>query len=977
MRRLPAWTYRSGWKKMKKLWQLGGAAVLCALILSACGGGGGGGDHGASPSSDNGLAPETVAVTFDQPNVQLSVVEGEDRQVNLQASFDHKGTREFYVFAEEDERLSRLGDSHSFGTNLPLFFGLASDLSVGVHDSEIVLRMCHDEACQQELVGSPVRLPVHVEVKPNIQVSASSVVLQRLGRDAAPSKSVDVSVPAEAGSVTASWAPWTPAGLSMSFDGSRLTIEAGQIRAGTYQGTVLLQSQGDRRYSKTVNVSYTVAAPADGEKEFGLSQYNVSLNLDQGKTVSTRIKVVRPSWSNAWSEPVLTSGAPLFSIKRVSDDEYDIVANAQGIERGTYSGSVRFSADHDIDVPLWASVEPSFTVNFGSSEVSFNLSDAIVEAQLKKAVGVSVRDSVVAAWHAVSQAPWLKVINPDGLTGNALWLEVDKAQLPLLPGIRQAVVEVGIDRPGTEKQRLTVTLNNDMQAIRAAVSGSLVGSQGMVVLTGNFKRSTDWAQMVSSGRLSVTGAKLLDQPRVQYNAQAPQYSEVVPNDPRLLLQLSDAKPGTPVKINFAPGLLATQVQVNVVEANAAPAGYVALPFGAYRPPRYVPALHALYWAGEGKIFRWAHDEASWQLTQASLSGVIDASVSSDESRVYALVENGVLSYDVTTVTYLREGVLAPSPFGGTYLFDKQASWTGNALVNVIDGRSFASIVNPGDSASVRQGVAWITGEDGLAASRVPDLSITPHLAYANETNSFRSQSAGNVGATLMRSPNGRAMAVMDANQGIWVYRVDGSDGFIYGAYARQGLGVAALTDDGLWLKTDGSVIIGGIPTSSSVAGKLPLTHVAGAYGITGDGRFALIYGYRLEDRGNGSQRAADAALWVIDASHIYSSDWGDAPILGRIPLPDAVGCTSTSLASGETCRHQAVITMDPSGLTAFITGPRGVAAVPLPQTWPGNAAVAVSSSGRASAQSMSLSRGAKPQSKRVISVIRGAYYSGH
>jgi hypothetical protein len=43
-----------------------------------------------------------------------------------------------------------------------------------------------------------------------------------------------------------------------------------------------------------------------------------------------------------------------------------------------------------------------------------------------------------------------------------------------------------------------------------------------------------------------------------------------------------------------------------------------------------------------------------------------------------------------------------------------------------------------------------------------------------------------------------------------------------------------------------------------------------------------------------------------------------------------VGCTSTTLATGETCQHTASITLAPGSDSAFVLGPRGVAAVALP-----------------------------------------------
>jgi hypothetical protein len=47
-----------------------------------------------------------------------------------------------------------------------------------------------------------------------------------------------------------------------------------------------------------------------------------------------------------------------------------------------------------------------------------------------------------------------------------------------------------------------------------------------------------------------------------------------------------------------------------------------------------------------------------------------------------------------------------------------------------------------------------------------------------------------------------------------------------------------------------------------------------------------------------------------------------------VPLTDAVGCTAT-LVAGELCEHGANVTVAPGDASAFVLGPRGVAAVSL------------------------------------------------
>jgi hypothetical protein len=54
-----------------------------------------------------------------------------------------------------------------------------------------------------------------------------------------------------------------------------------------------------------------------------------------------------------------------------------------------------------------------------------------------------------------------------------------------------------------------------------------------------------------------------------------------------------------------------------------------------------------------------------------------------------------------------------------------------------------------------------------------------------------------------------------------------------------------------------------------------------------------------------------------------------APVLATVAM-QPLGCTA-AFAEGETCLHTAAITVAPGDRTAFLVGPRGVAAVPLPE----------------------------------------------
>jgi hypothetical protein len=146
-----------------------------------------------------------------------------------------------------------------------------------------------------------------------------------------------------------------------------------------------------------------------------------------------------------------------------------------------------------------------------------------------------------------------------------------------------------------------------------------------------------------------------------------------------------------------------------------------------------------------------------------------------------------------------------------------------------------------------------------------------------------------------------------------------------------GVNLVAVDDEAsVLVSSDGTLRDNSTSVRAHLANVLPQFYVPGGFGITRDGNFGLVYGYRIETV-SGQQRAKDAGIWVVDLRGAKGAVSGEAslPVLGRIALPDAVGCT-TSLAQDEACVHQATITVSPSSQNAFVLGPRGLASVQIP-----------------------------------------------
>ena len=209
---------------------------------------------------------------------------------------------------------------------------------------------------------------------------------------------------------------------------------------------------------------------------------------------------------------------------------------------------------------------------------------------------------------------------------------------------------------------------------------------------------------------------------------------------------------------------------------------------------------------------------------------------------------------------------------------------------------------------------------------MPELTSAP--APCDPGIRMGPESGTTFGTGLVRSANGSFVESIDPLGQRSIYRA--AQRFWVGAGTlSNGLTLVAAADTGLRIvRSDGMLLDGNDKELGNLASVVPFTHVAGGYGLSSGGRFGLVYGYRVSGTG-AAQRATDAMVWVIDLDTVATTGIANAPVIAAIALPQAVGCTDV-LAAGESCQHTASISVAPGDATAFVLGPRGVAAVPLP-----------------------------------------------
>lgn len=869
------------------------AVCALALLLGACGGGGGGGD-GAPDAGLEGVA----TAAFESPEGTVTQVAGHRLRVAVRATIRYTGTAALYVVLEESGGLAVDGTLGASGgtVDAELTFDARP---AGRYETQLRLRTCFDAACARP-AGPPGLMTLWYEVTPNIEAPAR-IVLERSGREPAPAARIPVRIPAAAGAVAMQVETSNRDQFGIVFDGGELAVTTRQERAGTYRARVTFENPADTRYRASIDVEYTVHAPEGGERPLQLSDTRFELYLSQGQTATRRVSLTRSTWTDALGTPTVWQPDSPCTVQPLGGDVYDIAVDTAGRPAGTHYCTVLVPEGPTGD---GGRVEVIVQVGYAialETPLSLTVQPASTVTDLRMRSAVLSADPGPQRWSARSLTPWLAVVTPSGTTGiDALVVEVDAAAVPRLGRAETAEVEIRSDRPGTLPMVVNVAVGSMIPRLDHASARTIVGSRARLYFEG-FMPEYHGSALLNSGAIQVEGARLLD--------------AVMLNDARffgrqavLRVDVDQAQPGRDVTVRVEAPLSPSQKRFAVEAPAAVPAGHAALPAGRYRPVSYGPGLDAVYFAGEGRVYRWRHAGGSWQLDSAALPGVIDATLRPDEATLHATAGRDVVALDPLTLTQTGRATLpSDAPVFGD--FDLTPPDGLRALAHAADLRAFASKRGSGLSGD-RTGAAWLWGEG--------TVDIAAAVAWGGPGTGLSGPATG---SGLVRSVSGGAL--------VSVYGPASAEVYLAEARAPVAMSgpfpparVAAVSDngrrvvfaDGSW--RDGDVLYG------SVANLLTAGHVAGGYALDGAGSFAFVYAYRIADEG-GTERARDAALWVIDLR-------GGAPaVAATLPLSDAVGCTAQRLPD-EACRHDGLVTIADGAASAFVIGPHAVAALPLP-----------------------------------------------
>jgi hypothetical protein len=885
--------------------------IFVVAIVSACGGGGGGAGGGGSSGSP---AAATFSAAFSPASINTSTIAGYAQPVSYSATLTYTGMSSLYLVAEGDAKILASITGNVAGNSLSGVITFRGDLAVGNYSTTFYVHACLDTQCKSEVSGSPVSLPITFAVLPNIQVQQQQVSLQRTGTDPAPTALVQVTVPPAAGTVTMT-ATGPADAFSASFDGAAIHIATSQVRAGQYSLQLALQGSSDPRYTQTVTVTYTVYPPPGGEQVLSVSPNSVNVVVPQGMSLTQQLVVTPPTWTSNWDPPQVLDTRGMLSLANLGNNVYQLTFNAASAQIGSYSADVTFSAGPTGGTAT-AHVNWSVAASFYTTgNFVVTLDATSTSASLQMSAPVVTVDGVPATWSASTSALWMQVSPTSGTTGtNPLVVTID----PTLGGTDNWTyagnVNLSINRTGTSPEAVPVGVYNNLPELQRSIA-VLSGTGGRIYIDGAIPGLS--SALLSTNSLSVTGATLA---AASYRDD----TRFIGTVSLLALDVTGAVPGIPIVISANTPLASSQVSVAVKAPVQVTPAFAALAFGAYRPAVYAPGLDAFYFSSPDTVYRWAQASGSWSLGQFALGGgVTGVALRQDEQQLYAAIGPNLVRLDPITLALTAEGgPLFDASGGADVQFDGTAPATMATLAYASDGRAIASVANPLNLQLINGSAYWISGHS--TTRKLPDLTAGPQVADPGTTYVGNGQS----GVGLAASPSRHVITATDPGGNVALYQASLAR-WSPGSRQPSGTAIVAVSDNGQrMVRSDGIVLDSGSEIGNLI-GVVPFTHQVGGYGLSQDGHYGLVYGYQVNPV-NGAQPASDGTVWVVDLSQLPATPLTSSAIVATIALSSPVGCTSSTLATGETCQHNASITVAPGSGSAFVLGPRGVAAVALP-----------------------------------------------
>jgi hypothetical protein len=875
--------------------------LLCALALTSCGGGGGGGGSSGGSGSNGSLqfTANVSSVTFNyvQDDVPAPQI------VTITATGQYTGT--LYVAAE----VSGTGIASTIpltvtGTTAEAQISVASGLTPGSYTGQIQLLACADSNCAQQIGNSPLNITYTITVHPALEVSPSSVPVTATS-GAQPTQLVTVQLPdgqTTFSTVVGTSDPWLTVTASTT---TSFTISFGSLPAGVYYGAIQVSSGSS---SLTLNVTYTVTAPAGGSQTLVANPSSLTLGTVEGANTSSLLGITPPSWNPQFTATVEYPGGAAsgwLTLTPTSGGE-QVTATAAALTAGSYTANIRLHGtlpSADVLVPV------ALTVGLGlvrPADVPVTVGTETTAAALQGSVPVNVVSGPPTGWSATSNAPWLILTKSSGQTGDSLNYTIDPSQLGALPNGATSTARVTITPTEASMTPVAFNVNLGMslpQIDTLAPYVQLSGQTARVILRG-------------SGFSSIASPST----RVTLSSGSATNSATVVNDTEIVAQFASSAAGTyTVAISNALGVPATTGNVLVIDPQTFT--YTAIPTGGLlQSLAYDPQRNSVYAANPTaqSIMSFHYTGSGWQTTSVPLTAAYDVGLKQDGSGLLAtsstVAPSGYIgSYTGSTIELLDPNSLAT--LQSIMLPNAIYSSATTGIPTTNDGRSWLAIEIGEPIGGGPDNMAFLT-----PGSLTPINLVPPGLQTLFYSGPWYAVSRdGERLIIVQESVANPQPPMLYMNAADSVVRTNPAGLTFSYAFSLSETGDRMLFD-AITLR-DGAFNLVGAATLPTISGQPSYVALNGQ--VSPDGSRVYILAYRSD----AYVTTVAPRVFVFDATTAQAS----LSVLGYFDLADYPGCVQ-QVNNPQACGPRVVGAISLDGQTLFFAGNQNLIVAPVPAT---------------------------------------------
>jgi hypothetical protein len=861
-------------------------------------GGGGSGGGGSGGGGSGGGGSGSLVFTADKPSVSFDFAQNQQpptQTVTITAAGQYTGTLFVSATVSAPGIVPTIPISVT-GTTAVARISATAGLVPGSYTGQIQLVACSDSACLHP-VGNSITVGFTVTVHATFNLSPSAVTASVVS-GAAPSQVITVQLPqgqSTFSTLVESGSPWltitnpTP---------TSFTVVLRPLPSGHYSGDVRVTSGN---FATTLNVTYTVAAPAGGDHYLSTNPSSLTLATVENSTTSALLSISPPSWDPGVTATVEypAGKANGWLTLTASGSNQQILADATSLSAGSYTANVRL---HGAYPSIDAVVPVALTVGVGlvkPADVPVTLDAESTSSALSGSVPINVVAGPVTGWTAASSAPWLTFTKGSGQTGDSLSYLIDISQLGTLPNAATSTAHVTITPALASMTPVKFDVNvtqNLPQITSVGPYVQLTGQTARVILRGS-------------------GFNAINSPMARFSIQGAATNSVVRvTDTEVVAQFAPLSNGThTVSVSNALGV--PMATANVIAVDKPVYAYAAIQTGGnLRSLAYDPERNSLYAANTAaeSVMSFHYSGGTWSVASAPFPAAFDVGLSQDGSTLLATSNAGasggaIRRLNPATLVTLQSAAFTNSSFVPTF------SVLGFGIPTTNDGRSWLAMTSS-------PGGTWAD------LYYLPAQSMTPTLLRpANLSTSFYG------GPWFALSRDGERLIITQSagispappmlymNAADSVIRTNPA-GLTFSTYFSLSETGDRVLFDNVTLRDGAWNLIGAatIPTSSGTP-----SYFARKGLVTPDGSRVYVLAYRSDAD---TQPSVTPRVYVFDATTAQAN----LAVLGYFDIPDYPSCIPSTRTF--TCSGYVAGAISLDGRTLFFGGDNRLVIAPVPST---------------------------------------------